>query len=698
MKINIDGVGVVNVGDEFKSLSPDDQNAFVANIANQVAQGKKSGLPETTAAPALNKYDTAAKKKADVQAKLGLLDAGVGQKLLQGMTFGGSDEALALAETVPAMIENKTFNPVEGYNYAKAFQNEKLRRSGENTGLAGDVAELAGGVLTGGNLAKAGKTLVKEGQSLVPRIMSMAGEGAGYGAVTGALTGEDSGRFTGAASGAAVGGLLGGAIPAAGGIGNMFLSPVASNIMARVDPSGAARARVARAIGESGRSARDIFYDMGNASAAGQGEYAFADALGNPGQRLLSTVARAPGEGRTQVVDFLNARQSGQADRVGGIIDAGLGADRTGRQATEALRRQAQSDARPLYKAANEYPIQWTPETEAYLNDPIIRQALNQGIETQRLESLARNPASHNAEDFTIRALNEAGAQPGVQSAGPNMRVLNAVKTGLDDMLDAYRDKTTGRLVLDEQGRAIDQLRRSYINHLDQINPLYQQARRAYAGPAAEREAVGRGQTAATRGRAADNLEEFQRLTPTQQRGFRVGYADKISEGIERGAEGVNAARRFTSNKFKTELPELSLYQGPMRPGEQNEIFNRLGRENTMFETRNQALGGSKTADNLADQAENQIDPRVFGLLARGDFLGAGGQFLRGAGNVVGGNTPAVRKAMADILLSTEQGGAARGLLKQLAYDRFRQVRGQKNATRLMRGLLAAEGEFAGSR
>ena len=37
-----------------------------------------------------------------------------------------------------------------------------------------------------------------------------------------------------------------------------------------------------------------------------------------------------------------------------------------------------------------------------------------------------------------------------------------------------------------------------------------------------------------------------------------------------------------------------------MAPG--NDLLQRrLGREMTMFETRNAALGGSKTADNLAD-------------------------------------------------------------------------------------------------
>jgi len=803
MKLKIDGVGLINVGDDFANLSPDDQNAFVAHVRDQIGKGVKSAIPTPQPAvtqtekpnePKLDQYQSAAKLKADRQEKLGLLDAGAGQKLLQGMTFGGSDEALALAETPMAMIENRTFNPVEGYKYSKAFQNERLRRSDENTGLGGDIAELAGGVLSGGALARGGATLVKEGQRLLPRIAAMGTEGAGYGGATGFLTGEDEGRFSGAASGAALGGLLGAGIPAVGrGIG-MAASPVVSNVMSAIDPQGAARARVARAVGESGRSVRDLFYDMGNASAAGQGEFALADALGNPGQRLLSTVARAPGEGRTQVVDFLNARQSGQAERVGNIIDEGLGANRTGRQFQAAKTAEARRNAAPLYDLAfeggsvaplehqfqtafaeaanissqaeknlatarqeqllakaklsrageNVYGVNsgmsadreaagnvaraekeladatqnerlirdrlrqaqqdgtanapgavWSPRIQQFLDNPIVKSGLSKGLQIQRLEALARGKRFDPTE-FAIVGQDEAGNP--VVGKVPNMRLLDAAKRGIDDIIEQYRDKTTGRVHLDEYGGAVEQVRKAYVKLLDDINENYKAARDAYAGPASEREAVNFGRDSAMRGRAADVIDTFNNLKNIQKGAFRVGYADKLNEGIERGAEGVNAARKFTSMKARQELPELSLYQGPMRPGEQSEIFNRLGRENTMFETRRQAIGGSQTAENLADQAENQIDPRVFGLLARGDFIGAGGQFLRGAGNVMGGNTPSVRKELADILLTTGENDGGRGLLRQIARDRFRQSRVQKNNARLLRGLLAAEGEFAGSR
>ena len=49
-------------------------------------------------------------------------------------------------------------------------------------------------------------------------------------------------------------------------------------------------------------------------------------------------------------------------------------------------------------------------------------------------------------------------------------------------------------------------------------------------------------------------------------------------------------------------------------------VQRRIGREQTMFETRNQALGGSKAADNLADADALGIDPSVVGHIISGNY------------------------------------------------------------------------------
>jgi len=77
----------------------------------------------------------------------------------------------------------------------------------------------------------------------------------------------------------------------------------------------------------------------------------------------------------------------------------------------------------------------------------------------------------------------------------------------------------------------------------------------------------------------------------------------------------------------------------------------RLAREQTMFETRSHALGGSKTADNFADADAMGIDPTMVGHILSGNYGSAIKSIIHAGSNAVTGNTPQVRQAVADILL-----------------------------------------------
>lgn len=87
-----------------------------------------------------------------------------------------------------------------------------------------------------------------------------------------------------------------------------------------------------------------------------------------------------------------------------------------------------------------------------------------------------------------------------------------------------------------------------------------------------------------------------------------------------------------------------------MAPGNTT-MQRRLGREMRMFETRNTALGGSKTADNLADADAMGIDPSVVGHVVQGNYGAAVRSLISAGSNAVTGNTPQVRQAVADLLL-----------------------------------------------
>lgn len=611
----------VAVDDSFLKLSPDEQQSTVDHIAASLS-------PKVDPVSVNN----------------------VGRSFATGVPIVGGllNKADAATNAALAPVLNGLFDPKDQLNeptWSERYAHSLRDQEGTDAKFAAQHpiidtgAKLAGGVASMAPVVAAAPGLFGAAGGFAARTGMGAASNAALGGADAAVRGHDP------ISGALIGGLIGGATPAV----EAAASPFVSSIMARINPQNAANRQVARAVSESGQTPQQLGQRLTDASAAGQGDYILADALGNPGQRMLSTVARAPGEGRTNVVNALENRQAGQGERVSDILDEGLGTGNTARQTIDQLTEQARRESAPLYQdALNQRPV-WSGRIQQFFDDPITAQGLREGVRVQRLESLATG-RPFNPADHAITGFNEAGDP--LISGVPNMRTINLIKKGWDNILEGYRDKTTGRLALDEYGRALDNVRRSFLNEVDSVNPSYGQARAAYSGPAHVRDAVNVGSEAATRGRAADNIDRFNALNPQAQQGFRAGYADtRIGKIESTPGIGSNKVRPLTSQKAQQELDTLSLHQGPTQPGQLNPLQQRLSREQTMFETRNHALGGSRTADNLADHEALGVNPTTVMHAATGNWSAAIGSMLHAGVRGITGNTPAVRKAVADILL-----------------------------------------------
>lgn len=669
------------------------------------ADNEQSAL---SAIPHYDKYQQWAKQTVSEEQKRGGYLPGVMQgsqrKILQGLTGNFADDAMAyghaVADGLPFIGRGKDLPFDERLKYEKARQAELNRVADEKSGIVGDVAGGLASALGISRIGKAGGTLLKAGQSLPVQMAAGAAEGAGYGSLYGAGEGDGmQDRASKAISGGLGGGVFGAALPGALAVGKLAAAPVLSNISAARNPEGFAAAKYGSAILDAKTTPEAVMQTVNDANAAGV-PMNIADAIGKSGQRLLYTAASAEGPGREMVTTGLNNRQAGQSGRVGNLIEDALGASRTARQAGNEFTAQARRDARPLYEASDNYPIQWNDNLEKFINDPIAKNAFNEGVAIQRLEALANDPASFNPNDFTAAGYHAATSGDDVLSAGPNMRSLDAIKKGLDAILEKQRDKTTGRLVLDEYGIAVDRVRRRFLQELDNINPAYAKAREAYAGPASQREAIGLGKQMATGGRAEDNVAAFNALNDAQKVGARVGYADKLLGNMENSTQGTNVANRLLTPKKQAELEAMSLFQGPSKQGAPNEIARRLAWEDTMNQTRNQALMGSRTAENLADQQTGGVDPRISGVLGKllaGHPVDAAtqavGHAFQGAGNLYGGNSAPVREQLARIGLSTGDVDIASLLRRATAQGRKSRMR----ENRILQGLLGTGASEIGS-
>ena len=111
-----------------------------------------------------------------------------------------------------------------------------------------------------------------------------------------------------------------------------------------------------------------------------------------------------------------------------------------------------------------------------------------------------------------------------------------------------------------------------------------------------------------------DTIPAFRNMSPEEQAASPgAGYVDPLIESTQTAAVGVNKARPLVNDATAAEF--IALRSARSRPT----AGRRLGRETRMSETTTAALGGSKTADNLADAAEMaKFDPGVMTKLVQG--------------------------------------------------------------------------------
>ena len=577
----------VNVEDSFLALSPDEQQTAVNHIAASLAppapdigDGRASGVAAFRGIPVLGAY--ADKGAAALNAAA------------QPFTETGLSNAPSFSE--------------------RMAENEKTIGAGTNEFERTHPIGTTVGKMAIGGAALA--PLIAAAPELMGASGTMAARMGLGGLTNAAIGGADSGlRGHGIAGGAIVGGALGAAAPLA----ESLVSPFASRIKAMVNPEGYAESQVVRALGESGKSAGNITSAVRNAAAEGQPQFTVADAMGLPGQRMLSTVARDTGEGRTAVADALNSRQSGQGGRIVDSLEQGFGSRMTPAALEDAMTASRGANADAEYGAVRNDagPVNVTPVLDHI--DSILGPAQDQQLANvgSALQGFRGRISRINPDDFQgaqrIRGDLADTIQSAVRSGANNKaRLLGGVQRQLDSALE---NASSG---------------------FKQANSNFSQATRDIG-------AIGQGSQAFSRGRTGDILGDFNSLQPRGQQAFRTGFVDPAIAKVTGAADGVNKARPFLNDRFR-ELADATA------PGAE-QMQRQLGREQTMFETRGHALGGSGTSQNLNDDAAMAINPTTVMHVASQNWGAALSSLLHAGSNAISGNTPAVRAAVAKILL-----------------------------------------------
>lgn len=645
-------------GKTYEIDAPDQKaalSAFQSFAAPKVdpATNQPRGVPEFVP-PGVQGYDPKTGEVTPQYSRGGSAAMGAAD----ATTLGWGDElASYLGSALSGVPREQVLSEMRGDAKAAQQQNPGSYLAGQ---IGGGLAQGVSGV---GGLAT--KAAIKGGGTLGKIALGSTVDGIVGGGAYGAGSADEGNRVSGGAWGAGLGGLTGLAAPLAIAGVSATAKPFLAPLLARLNPQGYANKALEMGVRRSGMSTDDIASMLARSNADDQGMFTVADALGHQGGRMLSTVVRNPNEARQQIVDALTSRQMGQGERLSNFLSEGFAAPDTAAQRATSLSAQRTATANANYGAAREGAGAVDTSRAIQAADDFLTPGAT-GL---------MNPGNNIADDSIEAAVRRARSY--FTDGRSNLSDFNAAlrsKQELDGMIEGARPAVQRQLI---------PIRNALDNALEQASPNYAQARDVFRQQSRAIDAIDTGSNAASgRSRAADNIATFRGMTPEEQQAFRAGYVDPFIARTESGAISptTNKARGLMTTKTGQEFPEFAA------PGQADQLGNRVAREQRMFETSNAALGGSKTADNLADAAEmSKFDPSVMAKLFSGRPLAA---IMDAVGKLLNegkGMPPGVLERVGQALMTTDP-NAARAVLTAAKQTVQRNATRQAIASSLLRG------------
>lgn len=346
-----------------------------------------------------------------------------------------------------------------------------------------------------------------------------------------------------------------------------------------------ARRIIAKAIEDDANTPANMGRDIAEAHA-NDVPMAPAD-TGENVRGLLAAASRKSGLGRTIARDALEARQDELADRVVGHIERDLGPIANPHEVADQLMTEASAKAGPLYHQAYSMPV-----ADAFMQriTPLLKRPSMQKAFTN-----ARRIAQEEGDDPDTLGLTVADGKAQLTGT-PSWRTLDYIKRGMDDVVEDYRSDVTGKLVLDTEGKAVNNTLRSYLSEMDKANPVYAQARAAYAGPVRGVSAMNLGRKFV--GMGADDIEARMRdMSPFEKDMAALGARRQMAEIIRAKGDTADVVNALVGSGKKRAM--LSRLFGDRKQFQR--FVDTLDQEKQGWRTYRQALQGSPTAANLQD-------------------------------------------------------------------------------------------------
>jgi hypothetical protein len=534
----------------------------------------------------------------------------------QGVGMGWGDEA-------EAWLRSKLGN--ESYETALPRIREEYGQYAKQYPITQNVSEFVGGAAPG------------IGMMFVPGmqpagLMRLGALGAATGAVSGAGSATEGNRTSGAGGGALIGGGLGVGLPialrGAGGAlkwlqERMFSTPKVIEDRALEKMTGAMR--------QAKVTPRDVQVQMAQDRAMGVPSVM---ANANPALRdLAEAVAQRAGAGSNAIENALTTQRLGARDRVKAQTTAALKpADYYGLE--DNLTAQLRNNAKSLYEKAYAHGDVDDPRIVEVLKNPQFKAFFDKARGIADTEAQTAKLKGEDPLKFALPEIYKPSGRFDASGAEildlvklPDVRTLDYIKRGIDATIDSgFR----GKGMSTAEASALRDLRKQFVNAIDENVPDYKFARKTYAGDLETLDALRMGR------------EEFKSLDPEQVKkmvdamssgekdAFRTGVARDIYSTIMKPSNEPNTAQRVIgSPDMQKKL--LALFDNP---AEFDLYKAALMRESQLYKESNKILGNSATArrQELGKSLEDDTGMIESAMTAAtGNFTGALSSMVMGA-------------------------------------------------------------------
>ncbi|GAA4121531.1 hypothetical protein ACFFTN_21020 [Aminobacter aganoensis] len=592
--LNINGQRV-KVDDSFLSLTPEQQNATVDEIAASLGQsgtqpeGLRSELSGITqqldSLPASEPQTFGGASQTWAEHAIGDIPI-IGPALQTGSDYLGTEIMGRLGGQDPAQMRGKLWKRREDRTkqYPLSSMSGALAGNIAATGAAGATATGARALgMTGGFGARVGNSALSSG------------------AINSADTLIRGGSAEDAINSGATGAVIGGAIPIVGGAIRQSLGAVGNKVAPtlgaiRNAPKEAER-RVGRVMQRDMQADASSMLNASDEAVARQAGVPLlnADRGGEATRALARSVANQSPEARATIERTANDRFAGQSTRATAFVKDLMGGavDDLGYQ--QAIKETARRVNKPAYDAALKAPgaqAMWHEGFEQLMQAPAMqaaaRQATTRGANRAVVEGFApvRNPFAYGPDGRMTLARDPKG-----NAALPNLAFWDQVKRNLDGMIGKVDRSGDSTMSAD-----LKALKSHLVSMLDSAVPQYKNARMGAAGYFGAEDAIEAGKKFANSPRLIPETKAaYLKFTPAERAGFATGYASELIDRIRASGDRANVINQVFKSQASRESMEVVFGPQKMR---QIEAYVRV---EDLADRLRGAMGNSTTARQLVE-------------------------------------------------------------------------------------------------